>query len=517
MTATFPTGFDASFAAIAGAAVLAFALAFLYLFVLAPAMSPLTAVPGPPAKSLIFGHLKEIIDTKWAEGHFPEPGLKWTKAYGGIVHYRSILTHRLLLTDPEAIKHVYATNGDNYPRDPAARRFLSNLTSGDGLLSSEGQTHTGMRKLLMPHFGFAKVKTFVDVFARHTAELTAYLATQTATPIDMHAVFTKLTLDVIGVSAFGYDFKSLSGENSQTLEAYNMMNNTPSIFYAIGSQYVPGFKHLPLPRIVKRKRAQAILFKVVDDVIEQKLKSSRRSATDLLDLMLDDEAQTDHKISAAEARVHVLTFLLAGHETTSTTLAWVLAMLAQHPAAEAEARTEAQAVLKAHGGKMTWAALTELKYISAVINETLRFYPTIATLANRISSENDQLPTESGKSIFVPKGTTMVVNTGVLHRNPKYWTRPTEFLPERFVEDSDVFVADKALRGGRGNTFFYMPFSAGAKNCIGMRFATAELQVVVATLLAQFSFSLARDANVNPKLSGVSLKPVHLSMHVTAV
>ncbi|EQC34485.1 hypothetical protein SDRG_07813 [Saprolegnia diclina VS20] len=502
-------------ALVCGLLALGLGLAFLYFFVLAPAWSPLRAIPGPAASHIIFGNLKEIIDTKWANGHYPEPGLKWTLQYGGAVHYRAFLSHRILLTDPEALKHVFLTHGDTYPRDPTARRFLSNLTGGDGLLSSEGDVHTGMRKLLMPHFGYAKVKTFVDVFQHHTAHLMRHLDTVVASgaSVDMHDLFTKLTLDVIGVSAFGYNFESLAGSNSTTLEAYHMMNNTPSLAYFVGSLILPGFKHYPLPRLVKMKRAKAILFKVVDDVIAKKLAHPRDIATDLLDLMLDESTQTDHKVSAAEARVHVLTFLLAGHETTSTTLAWVFTLLAQHPEAEAKARAEARAVQKAYGS-ISYAALGDLKYISAVIHETLRIFPTITTLASRIADADDHIPLESGKPIFVPKGTTIVANTGVMHRNPLYWSRPTEFLPDRFLDDSDVYLADKGLRGGRGNTFFYMPFSAGAKNCIGMRFATAELQVVVATLLTQFSFALAPEANTNPKLSGVSLKPVQLTMHV---
>ncbi|OQS05509.1 hypothetical protein THRCLA_02376 [Thraustotheca clavata] len=503
---------------VAGALVLVLAGVFFYLFVILPALTPLNSLPGPEATHLIFGNLKQIMDIKWTEGHFPEPGLTWIKQYGGIVHYRAFLSQRILLTDPEGLKHVYQTNNDNYPRDPVTRRFLSNMTGGDGLLSSEGQIHHGMRKLLMPHFGFGKVKSFVEIFNENVNKLSEQLdpLVQANTTVDMHDYFTKLTLDVIGMSAFGYNFGSLSGGNNKALEAYHMMNNPPSIFYYLGNVLIPGFKHLPFPRLVKMKNAKQILYKVVDDVIESKLKNpaTKSSSLDLLDLMLDSESQTDHKISAEEARVHVLTFLLAGHETTSTTLSWVFAMLAQNPEVERKAREECQSVLKACNGVMTWSGLADLKYTTAVIHETLRIFPTIAVLASRISSSDDMLPLENQKPVFIPKGTTIVVNNGVLHRNPKYWTRPSEFLPDRFLENTELFNQDRALRNGRGNTFFYMPFSEGPKNCIGMRFAMAELQVVIATLLSKYSFKLTSDANVNPKLSGVSMKPVNLSMSI---
>ncbi|CAK4400193.1 unnamed protein product [Aphanomyces euteiches] len=88
---------------------------------------------------------------------------------------------------------------------------------------------------------------------------------------------------------------------------------------------------------------------------------------------------------------------------------------------------------------------------------------------------------------------------------------------KRFLEGTAPYEADKALRNGQGNAFTYLPFSTGPKNCIGMRFATAELQVVVSNLLLQFSFRLTDKANIHPKLDGVSMKPVDLTMTIHAM
>ncbi|RHY12660.1 hypothetical protein DYB25_010251, partial [Aphanomyces astaci] len=87
----------------------------------------------------------------------------------------------------------------------------------------------------------------------------------------------------------------------------------------------------------------------------------------------------------------------------------------------------------------------------------------------------------------------------------------------RFIEGTESFEADKGLRGGQGNTYYYMPFSTGSKNCIGMRFAMAELQVVVASLVARHSFRLSPDANVEPTFVGVTMRPKHLNMTVHLV
>ncbi|CAK4195543.1 unnamed protein product [Aphanomyces euteiches] len=204
--------------------------------------------------------------------------------------------------------------------------------------------------------------------------------------------------------------------------------------------------------------------------------------------------------------------MLAGHETTSTTLSWVFTLFAQHPHIEAKAREEARAAT-ANGGTIGWKTLGDLKYVTACIHEALRLFPTISSLASLVAVNDDYLP----KPVFIPKGTVIAITPAAMHRNPKYWSQPEVFLPERFIEGTDAFVADKALRNGQGNTYYFMPFSTGPKNCIGMRFATAEIQVVVTTLLLRYSFRLTEHANVNPTMVGVSIKPVHLDVTVHSI
>ncbi|KAH9109224.1 hypothetical protein AeMF1_015685 [Aphanomyces euteiches] len=508
---------------------------FVYLFVIRPATSRLRAIPGPKSSHWLYGSRDQVNGSTWTDGKFAEPQLSWVKQYGGVVCYREFLDTTVMLTDPEALKHVFNTNGENYPRAWPPRQFLRvqthhtslrgftillGLIGGDGLFSTKGDLHTHQRKMLLPHFGFNRIKDFVNIFATHAAELCDELklkADQPNVTVDLYSYFTALTLDVIGVSAFGYNFNSLSG-TSPIVEATNLLFQPPSAFYEAGKALIPTFDNWPLPRLIKERQAKKMLYQTVDDVIAAKLKAPRdvNRPVDIVDLMLDDNAHAEHKVTAEEVRTHVMTFIIAGHETTSTTLSWVFTLFAQHPHIEALAREEARAAT-ANGGTIGWKMLGELKYITACIQEALRLYPTISRLATRIAQKDDVLPTTEGKPVFVPKGTVIAITPAAMHRNPKYWNHPEVYLPERFIEGTDAFLADKALRNGHGNTYYYMPFSVGAKNCIGMRFAMAELQVVVATLLLQYSFRLTDQANVNPKMVGVSIKPVHLDMTVHSI
>ncbi|CAK4741361.1 unnamed protein product [Aphanomyces euteiches] len=369
---------------------------------------------------------------------------------------RTVMELRIMIADPEALKHVFTTNGENFPRAELSRSFPRDLVGGDGLLSTEGEEHTHQRKMLVPHFGFGKIKEFIDVFATHAAELCIKLkelADQPNVTVDMPAYFTELTLDIVNVSAFGYNFKAMSG-SSPVVDAMKLLLSPRSAFYLVGKAVIPTFSSWPLPRLVNERKAKKMLHQTVDDVIAAKLKSKRdvNRPVDLVDLMLDENAHAEHKVTAEEARTHVMTFMLAGHEH------WLVKKLE----------------------------------LTSRLAFKKRLYPTVAALAPRVAELDDYLPRSDGKPIFIPKA-------------------------ERFIEGTDAFLADKALRNGQGNTYYSMPFSVGAKNCIGMRFAMAELQVVVATLLLRFSSRLTDQANVNPKMVGVSIKPVHLDMTVHSI
>ncbi|KAF0723901.1 hypothetical protein Ae201684_017281 [Aphanomyces euteiches] len=282
----------------------------VYLFVIRPALSPLSVIPGPEPSHWIFGSLGEIINTKWSEGKSPEPHLSWVKKFGGIHCYRSILDLRVSWLDhgDRAVDLRLWIGFDHGPGSfkaclhdewrelsKAVPTFLRGLIGGDGLLSTEGETHTHQRKMLMPHFGFGKIKDFVQVVSTHANELCQELkplADQPNTSVDMYSYFTKLTLDIIGVSAFGFHFNALS-TGSPVVDAMKLLMSLLQVCFTWWET---------------TSSRRFMLYQTVD-VIAAKLKSTRdvNRLVDLVDLLLDENA-------------HKVTFVLAGHDTTSTTL-----------------------------------------------------------------------------------------------------------------------------------------------------------------------------------------------------
>ncbi|RHY21999.1 hypothetical protein DYB32_009650 [Aphanomyces invadans] len=432
----------------------------------------LNKLPSPQQSSFIFGHLFDTLGSvgQWkTTGNYPEPFLSWVKAYGGAIHLRELLTHVVLLTDPKAVQHVLVTNGANYPRNPTLQAFFSVL-------------------------------------------------------------FHELTLEIIGLSAFGFSFDS----RPEVHNAYHQFTLKLSPALLIGVLTIPGFLRLPLAQFRRRRAAQRVLKKIMIDVIDRKLQSPAKAPdarTDLLDLFLP-------QATTQEALVHTMTFMSAGHRTSASSLGWIIACLATRPHAVAAIRSEYHHAVAKHGSLGSWEAVSALKYTAAFVMETLRVHTIAHMLIRQVCQKDDSIPLANGTSVFVPavghlrnltscvhisepncsfQGTTIEINLAAMNRNSKYWTNPDSFVPERFLEDTPEWNADLQLRDGKSHTFYSLTFSAGSKNCIGMRFALAEIRVVVATLVAAFDFVLTPHADLRPRHNGVTLQPTKLEMSLRRV
>jgi len=214
----------------------------------------------------------------------------------------------------------------------------------------------------------------------------------------------------------------------------------------------------------------------------------KRESKDLLDLLIEaQDESTGSVLSDKEISDQVLTFLLAGHETTSVAMSWVLYCLGQHPDVAKKVTEEVTSVLA--NEELTWEALDKFKYLGNVIKETMRLFPP-APITNRKPIKDDII---CGQPI--PAGTAIIICPGVQHRLPQYWENPEKFDPDRWDKNTEPV-----------NNFTYMPFLAGPRGCIGNKFAIAEMKTVLATLLNQFTFSNAKGYQVKKKLT-VTMRP----------
>jgi len=227
---------------------------------------------------------------------------------------------------------------------------------------------------------------------------------------------------------------------------------------------------LPRPGRAMSGRALKDMKRIADGAIDARAERGPSDTPDLLDLLLDGtDPKTKRQMNTAELRDNLLTFIVAGHETTALTLSWALYLMGFDQAVQQKARAEAQTVLQ--GRAATGADVENLPYIRQIIDETLRLYPP-AGVISRTAQRNDTL---CGRE--VRPGDTVMVPIYALGRHQQLWDQPDVFDPDRFKDRKAI------------DRYAYLPFGDGPRICIGASFAQQEAVIILATLLSRFRFT----------------------------
>lgn len=341
--------------------------------------------------------------------------------------------------------------------------------AGDGLFTAEGDepNWTLAHRILVPAFGQRARRAYHGPMVAVAGQMLDHWRASRGQWLDVADQMTRLTLDTIALAGFDYRFDSFA-------------RTEPHPFVAAMVRVLDeAMRRTAQPRAARwwrwaaRRRFQrdvAYLHGVVDEVIRQR-RAQPSAARDLLALMLDgQDPKSGQRLSDENIRYQVITFLIAGHETTSGLLSFALHALLEHPPVLARARAEAEAVL---AGRVApdYEDLDRLVYIEQVLEETLRLWPTAP--AFHVAPYEDTL---LGGRWPVPKDRRITVLLPALHRDPAVWPDPGRFQPERFAPERRAAIAPHA----------YRPFGNGSRACIGRQFAMMEAKLALALVLAHF-------------------------------
>lgn len=430
------------------------------------------AGPVPPRKPLPYvayvrAAQRNLIST-YHEEAFRQP----------IVETRFPGLHNFIVNDPAGIRRVLLDNVSNYPKADIEHRILGPLL-GNGLITSEGETWRAHRRMMASFFDGRSVERYAPGMADSARSLAArweHLPTGAVT--DISDEMMQVTLEIICRSMFAADSDELleivrnSGERYQKGMMFGILDFLPGVRSVWG-----GFK----------KRRGIHIVREVDTALYKLIQTRSRQAggagDDLLALLIrshDDE--TGAGMSPREVRDEVLTIFAAGHETTAVALTWTWYLLAMHPAEEARLHEELDIVLGARDPN--YDDVARLPYTRMVVQEAMRLYPAVYTLAWRQAAANDEL---CGR--HVPRGATIAVVPWILHRHERFWTDPERFCPGRFTPEASA---------GR-EKFAYLPFSFGPRVCIGAAFAITEAVLVLATLARRYRLRLASGSVIEPQ------------------
>ncbi|KAF9265786.1 cytochrome P450 [Marasmius fiardii PR-910] len=506
--------------------VLRFFLCFLPIYFLIRHVyrvytSSIRDLPGPPLSSIIFGNLREVFASENSVAFE-----KWNAEYGPTIQYRAFFaSRRLYTTDLKALSHVLINHYD-YQKPEEARFALSEVL-GDGILITEAEKHKFQRKVMVnnPPPLLIAIRQLTDIFVDKSMELRdawkseiesgSESNTNEPVRIEVSSWLSRMTLDVIGLAGFNYEFNSINpvdGKPNELNSAFSTIffqTTRNRRIWPIIRMYVPIFRRLPTLQSGVISNARNTMARIGRQLLDESKQSlaqepdKKAAGRDLLSLLVESNMNEKdaERMSDEDVLAQVPTFLVAGHETTSVATTWALFALAQYPKVQRKLRDE---LLVVSTSSPSMDELNSLTYLDAVVRESLRFYsPVPAT--RRIAMKDDVIPlTEPVRGrdyVKVERGQNILINISILNRSKKLWGEDArEFKPERWLNGS----IDTGLPGVWGNM---MTFLGGARSCIGYRFSVVEMKALLFALVREFEFELAVPTKDIGSEAGVVQRP----------
>jgi cytochrome P450 len=384
--------------------------------------------------------------------------------------------HRaFLLNHPDYVEDVLVVHHAKFAKPAALHRSGGLL--GTGLLTAEGELHRRRRRVAQPAFtperldGYAAAVTDA---ARRAQERWA-----AGTVVDMAAEMHALTLTIIGRILFSADLSSM------TAEVRRAMTEASASLDPLFSLLAP---------IRRLRPARDLLRGLVDRLIAERL-GSAETADDVLTILRREEP-ADGPTVTEQLRDDLLTLFVAGHDTIANGLTWTWLLIARHPEVEARLGAELGEVL---GGQLpTFSHVKRLAYTSGVLAESLRLYPPSWVLTRRALEDHVI------GGVTIPASAVVIVSQFLLHRDPRFFTRPLEFDPSRWEADRQP-----------PPRFAYIPFGAGPRACIGQGLATMEGVLLLAAIAARWRCRARTPIACDARATLRPKNPVLMTLHPT--
>jgi cytochrome P450 len=393
--------------------------------------------------------------------------------HGDFIEYPLGLFSAFQLTAPDLIEHILLHNYRNYSKNTIQFNTLAEVTRR-GLLTSSGDFWLQQRRLAQPAFHRRYLPEMATVIVQATERLCQRWEKLAAdkTIIDLDAEMMQLTLEIIGELLFRADLSDRAGKLTQAVNEL--------LDYVMYRAYNPlsvVTRYLPTPRQRRFRRALGLL----EGLIEQRSVTSGQYsvASMLAETGMGQEALRDE----------LMTFLIAGHETSASGLTWLFYLLSQDEAVRKRLESEVDGL---NGRSPTITDLPQPPYLTQVMQESLRRYPP-SWLISRRALADDRL-----RDTTIPHRSYVIISPYAIHHHPDYWPDPDCFDPDRFAPGQ----ADQRPR------FAYIPFGGGPRLCIGDRLAQLEIQLITAMITQRFRLRLIEGHPVEA-VGRVTIRPRH--------
>ncbi|WP_189939114.1 cytochrome P450 [Streptomyces sulfonofaciens] len=381
----------------------------------------------------------------------------------------------------DGVQQVLGTGAANFRKDNHIYGEIR-ASLGNGLLTSQDDDYVFQRRLVQPLFTRRRVDGYAAAIHTEAAATAGRWAARPDPVVDLAAEMAEFALRATSRILFGADL-------DETVEVVRRC------FPVLGEQVLrrganPFSPPRSWPTAVNRRAAaaQRELYAVCDRLIaERHACAASADGDDMMTMLIRARDEDGSRLDSQAVRDQILVFLLAGHESTATALAFALHLLALHPEAQQKAQAEVDEIL---GGREPGAEDRDrLPYLTMVLKEAMRLYPSVPITGRRTVAE-----TEIG-GFRIPAGADVTVSPYVTHRHPAYWTDPEVFDPARFAPEAE---ADRPR-------YAYFPFGRGPRACIGQHFTMLEASIALACFLQRFGLT-AIDTDI-PMEVGITMRP----------
>jgi cytochrome P450 len=384
------------------------------------------------------------------------------KRYGDIFAVRSPNSPlKVIFSHPHAVREVFTAEPHLFDAGKSNLN-LQPFVGKHSVALLDSTPHRRQRQLLMPPFHGERMRSYGQLIGDIAEQVTSEWTD--GKQICVRSCMQELTLRIILCAVFGLEEGSRFQQLRQLL--ISGLDSASSAWQGL---------------LTLRQQIDELIYAE----IRQRREQSDLTSADILTLLLSARDETGETMTDEELRDELITLLMAGHETTAAALSWAFYWIHHLP----EVGDRLLEELKTINGNTDPTEIARLPYLSAVCQETLRYYPVTVFTFSRIL----KLPFELAGYQFEP-GTILSPCAYLTHHREDIYPEPKQFKPERFLDR-------------QFSPYEYYPFGGGNRRCIGMAFALFEMKLILASILTRFQLALANNCAVKPVLYGVAISP----------
>ncbi|XP_027120747.1 tabersonine 16-hydroxylase 2-like [Coffea arabica] len=405
--------------------------------------------------------------------------------YGPLMHLKLGEISTIIVTSPEMAKEIYKTNDMLFASRPNHHVAFNIISYGftDLVLAPYGNHWRQLRKICTVELlSRNRVQAFKSIREEEVFNLIKSIHSQKGSIINISKSLFSLSYGITGCIAFGKKDRNTEKYIQLTEEISKLTSG-----FSLADMY-PSVKLLQVLSITRYKKE--IVHKQVDEIVENILKdhkekllkeanqaSTEETKETIVDVLLKIQKRGDFDPELTDTIIKAVIFdiFTAGSETWSTTMEWAISEIIRNPVVMERAQDEVRNVFD-EKGNVDESSLHELKYLGAIIKETLRIHPSVPLLLPRECSEQCEI-----NGYQIPAKSRVLVNAWAIGRDPMYWVDAEKFNPDRFL-DSEVDY--------KGNNYEYIPFGSGRRICPGISYAQANIELLLAQLLFHFDWKL---------------------------